>query len=88
MLKYERLFKSITSEKFEELINDYKCLSTRFESIKTGRRYFPNIRYVVFKLLELHDIKPNYPIPFARTSRKLKSLNELWGNLCDLNKNG
>jgi hypothetical protein len=88
MLKYERLFKPITSEKFEELINDYKCLSTRFESIKTGRRYFPNIRYVVFKLLELHDINPNYPIPFARTSRKLKSLNELWSNLCDLNKNG
>lgn len=88
LLKYERLFKPITSEKVEELINDYKCLSTRFESIKTGRRYFPNIRFVVFKLLELHGINPHYPIPYARTSRKLKSLNELWSNLCDINKNG
>jgi len=81
MLKYERLFKPITSEKFEELINDYRCLSTRFESIKTGRRYFPNIRFVVFKLLELHGINPNYPIPFARTNRKLKSLHQVWESL-------
>ena len=86
-LKYERLFKPITSEQVENLINDYKCLATHFESIKTGRRYFPNIRFVVFKLLELHNINPNYPIPFARTARKLKSLNELWSNLCDINKN-
>lgn len=81
MLKYDRLFNPITSEQFEALINDYRCLSTRFESIKTGRRYFPNIRFVVFKLLELHNINPNYPIPFARTSRKLKSLHQVWESL-------
>jgi len=81
LLKYDRLFNPITSEQFEELINDYRCLSTRFESIKTGRRYFPNIRFVVFKLLELHNINPNYPIPFARTSRKLKSLQQVWESL-------
>jgi hypothetical protein len=88
LLQYERLFNPIDSEKFEAIMNDYKCLASRFESTKEARKYFPNIRYIVFKLLELHGILPNYPIPFARTSRKLKSLNELWGNLCVLNKNG
>lgn len=82
-LNYQRLFPAITSEQLEELMNDFMFLSTKFEQTKTCRRYFPNIRFIVFKLLETHGIKPNYPIPFARTCRKLKSLSQLWANLCD-----
>lgn len=81
LLKHSRLFESITSQKFEELMNDYKCLSARFEETKTNRRYFPNMRYIVIKLLQHHKIKQNYEIPLARTSRKLKALNELWDSL-------
>lgn len=81
MLKYERLFNPITSEKIEELINDYKFLSTKFEETKSARRYFPNIRFIVLKLLHTHGIAQNYPIPLARTQRKLKTLNQLWNEL-------
>lgn len=80
LLKYERLFQPINSEKLQEIMNDYRFLSQRFETIKKTR-YFPNIRFMVFKLLEHHQIKPNYPIPFARTHRKLKSLNQIWNDL-------
>jgi hypothetical protein len=86
-LNYGRLFKAITPVQLEAVVNDFKFLSTKFESTKSTRRYFPNIRFIVLKLLEKHDIKQNYPIPLARTTRKLKSLNELWVNLYEVNKN-
>jgi len=82
-LNYGRLFKAITSETLEAIVNDFKALSTKFEETKTTRRYFPNIRFIVLKLLQLHGVTQNYPIPFARTCRKLKSLTTLWTNLCD-----
>jgi hypothetical protein len=73
----------ITSQKFEEILNDYRSLCTKFEQTKHlhKRRYFPNIRFIVLKLLEHHGCLHDYPIPFVRTDRKLLSLNLLWDNL-------
>lgn len=79
----KRLFEPITCEKLESIMNDYKALVVRYEQQKHlfKRKYFPNIRFIVLKLLELHSIKPLYPIPFVRTSRKDKILNSLWTSL-------
>jgi hypothetical protein len=79
-LKFGRSFQSLTGEQFENIITDFQCLSDRFDRLKDSysRRYFPNIRFIVLKLLELHGIKPNYPVPLLRTSRKMKSLQSLW----------
>jgi hypothetical protein len=85
LLNYGRCFPAINSEQLEGICNDFKCLSDRFETHKSKyeRKYFPNIRFVVLKLLELHDMKPNYPIPFLRTSRKRKLLDTLWEELAN-----
>jgi len=82
-LSYGRCFPSLTCLQFEALINDFMNLSEKFDRTKKKykRRYFPNIRFIVLKLLELHGITPIYPIPLVRTSRKLKSLQELWSLL-------
>lgn len=82
-LSYGRCFPSLTCLQFEALITDFMNLSEKFDRTKKKykRRYFPNIRFIVLKLLELHGITPIYPIPLVRTSRKLKSLQELWGLL-------
>jgi hypothetical protein len=82
-LSYGRCFPSLNSLQFEAIINDFMCLSDRFDRTKKDydRIYFPNIRFIVLKLLEMHGIKPNYPIPLVRTSRKMKSLQELWTSL-------
>ena len=87
-LGYGRLYPVVTSMQIENIINDFQALSTRFESTKSlyGRIYFPSIRFTVLKLLELHSILPNYPVPFVRTARKSKALNTLWQGLLD-NKN-
>lgn len=81
-LGYCKLIK-ISSAKFEEIINDYKSLCDKFEQNKHiyKRRYFPNIRFIVLKLLEHHGCLYDYPIPFVRTDRKLQALSLLWKQL-------
>ena len=65
------------------IINDFKALSVRFENRKIPhtRRYFPNIRFVALKLLQMHGFVPTYEVPFIRTTRKKKSLERLWNDL-------
>jgi hypothetical protein len=81
-LNYYPMFK-ISSQKFEEIINNYKTLCAKFDQTKHlfKRRYFPNIRFVVLKLLELHGCLHKYPIPFVRTERKMQALSLLWDKL-------
>ena len=73
----------INASKIEDIINDFKVLVEKFEKNKLlyKRKYFPNIRFIVLKLLELHGSLHNYPIPFVRTDRKLLSLSLLWEDL-------
>jgi len=87
-LKYKRLFPPLNSEQFMYIIKDFKALVNRYEQTKHlyKRVYFPNIRFIVFKLLELHSIFPAYKVPLLRTTRKNKMLSALWDDLLN-NKN-
>lgn len=78
-----RCFAPLNSEQIQSLYRDFQALSDRFERNKQKhqRKYFPNIRFIVLKLLELHGIDPILKIPKARTNRKLKSLDSLWNLL-------
>lgn len=82
-LGYGRSFNPLTSEQVISIINDFKALSDKFERTKQeyNRKYFPNIRFIVFKLLSLHGIHLNYPAPFIRTERKKKALESIWDGL-------
>lgn len=73
----------ITASQIETILNDFKCLVERFEKTKHlyKRRYFPNLRFIALKLLELHNCLHDFPIPFVRTERKLLSLSKLWEDL-------
>ena len=80
---FKRLFPQITASKINDLENDFKALVQRFNNIKKNHKriYFPNIRFIVLKLLELHSIFPQYEIPFIRTKRKKKVLLDLWNKM-------
>ena len=82
-LNYGRSFPQLNAQQIESIINDFKSLSDKFERTKQkySRRYFPNIRFIVLKLLSLHSITPNYPVPEIRTDRKMKTLTDLWTDL-------
>jgi hypothetical protein len=62
------------------LVNEFRKISCRFEELKPQlvRSYFPNLRYVAFKLLQEHGAVFQYKIPFLRTPRKEKMMDELW----------
>ena len=66
-----------------EIIDDFRIISGRFNERKEllGRVYFPSLRFVAFKLLEMHGIKFGYRVPFARTPRKLKAMEATWALL-------
>lgn len=74
---------STTGHQLTTIINDFMRISEKFERVKHkfNLRYFPNIRFIVLKLLQKHGIVTNYPVPFIRTERKRKSLEELWSHL-------
>lgn len=75
--------KMCTNELMRAIINDFKAISSRFDQAKKnfGRVYFPSLRFIAFKLLELHGVKFGYKIPFVRTPRKLKAMEQIWSLL-------
>ena len=78
-----RLFPSLTGDQLNAIYDDFKALVSRYDNQKHqfNRKYFPNIRFIVLKLLDFHSIHPTYPVPFIRTVRKDKLLNSLWDSL-------
>jgi hypothetical protein len=67
-----------------DVVADFKILNYRFEMRKddmVGRKYFPSLRYIAFKLLEKHGAQFQYRIPFVRTPRKMKMLEDLWNEI-------
>ena len=65
----------------EEVVLDFKKISARFEHVKTGRKYFPNLRYIALRLLERRGVKFELMIPFIRTARKFQVLDGMWDQL-------
>lgn len=65
------------------IVNEFRKISARFEELKPQleRTYFPNLRYVVFKLLQENGATFEYSIPFLRTPRKEKVMDEIWSLL-------
>lgn len=80
LIGYPRCFPQITANKLEDILNDFKIFVSKYDQLKQKfkRNYFPNLRYIALKLLELHSIKSIYNIPFIRTKRKNKVLNMIW----------
>jgi hypothetical protein len=68
------------------MIHHFKIIQNRFDKIKGPRKYFPSIRYIVFRMLQDRGAVFDESIPFVRTKRKEKSLNEIWdllNNVCE-----
>jgi hypothetical protein len=85
-LKLGKGFALLNFEELEHIIHRFQALVSVFESnrIKFDRKYFPNNRFVALKLLEESGHASEYTIPFIRTVRKDKQLNELWNKLIKL----
>lgn len=65
----------------EDVIQDFKKMSARFEYVKEPGKYFPNLRYIALRLLERKNVVFELMIPFIRTERKFKVLDRMWDKL-------
>jgi hypothetical protein len=60
---------------------DFVKMSSRFDAIKDGlteRKYFPSLRYVALRLLEIHGTTFEYEIPLVKTPCKVKVLDDIF----------
>jgi hypothetical protein len=80
---YARNLPRLSSKEIEGIMNDYMLVNDRFQKHKHNynRKYFPNMKFVVLKILAIRGYKPKYKIPLARTERKLMALEQLWNDL-------
>lgn len=70
----------------DKILLDFDLMHNQFDNIAeiTGRKYFPNIRFIALKLIRKYGIVYPYNVPLLRTSRKQMYLNSLFDKF-DLN---
>jgi hypothetical protein len=84
MLGYDRKIDfGQSNELLRTIVRDFQALSTRFEERKKtlGRVYFPSLRFVACKLLQVHGVQFGFSVPLVRTPRKLKAMEDIWDQL-------
>lgn len=72
-----------TYAKYLAILDDFEKMHYKFnrELRKETVVYFPNLRYICFRLMEKYGISYTFHVPMVRTKRKQKRLDELWFEL-------
>ncbi len=76
---------SFTYTQYINILDQFKIFSWKFDQQKEllNRKYFPNMRYVALKLIQLNNVQLNYQAPFTRTKRIGQELDIIWNILND-----
>lgn len=69
----------ITNDMFRMIVDDFLTIQFKIDTMNTGRKYFPSLRYIAIKLIESYGGECN--VEFIRTKRKFVSLNTLWAKI-------
>lgn len=65
-------------------MQDFMRMSVKFDRIKSDleeRKYFPSLRYVALRLLEIHGTTFEYEIPLVKTPCKVQVLDDIFNKL-------
>lgn len=75
-----KVLEGYTYEKYLWMLEDFKKMHERFNMMVKGDGvvYFPNLRYICFRLMEKYEVKYTFHVPMVRTMRKRGRLDELW----------
>lgn len=60
------------------IMNSFIQLHRIFSKVETGRKYFPNLRYVALKLIELNGLELQFEIPLLVTNSKCILLDNIF----------
>lgn len=73
--------------KIEAIKKRFRGMSCRFDLLpKEKRKYFPNLRYIALRMLAEEGIIFKYNIPWIRTKRKIKVMEDIYDILSCPNK--
>ena len=61
----------------DDILKAFKVMNLNFES-GDGRVYFPNIRFIVLRFLELNGVEFKYLVPMIRTRKKYELMDGLF----------
>ena len=63
----------------ESILREFGRISRKFDvMVWVGRKYFPNLRWVALKMLELVGAKHEYRVPMILTKRKERVMEDIW----------
>lgn len=69
-------------EALESIFREFSRISRNFDKmVWVGRKYFPNLRWVALKLLELVGAVWAYKVPMILTKRKVKVMEDIWNKI-------
>lgn len=71
----------LNDDAITNILSDFEKMHYQFDKdlkINWKRIYFPNLRFIAFKLMDKHGITYPYKVPLAHTLRKQKYLNNLF----------
>lgn len=71
----------IVFDNYEKILNDFKRMSSKFDSMAWDRNYFPNLRFVALRMLEMEGAIFSYDIIRMRTKRKIKVMEDIFNKL-------
>src|SRR6478735_2234845 len=82
-LEIKKIHRYDRYERFKNILDQIKIFSWKFDQQKESlnRKYFPNMRYVALKLIQLNNVQLNYQAPFTRTKRIGQELDIIWNIL-------
>lgn len=66
----------------QSILREFKRISGNFDGmVWEGRKYFPNLRWVALKMLDLVGVKHEYFVPMILTRRKILVMENIWNKI-------
>jgi len=79
-----KVLEGYSYEKYMWMMEDFKKMHERFDREVKGEEgvvYFPNLRYICFRLMEKYGVRYTFHVPMVRTMRKRPRLDKIWDRL-------
>lgn len=75
-----KVLEGYSVEKYWCMLEDFEKMHLKFDAMEKedGVVYFPNLRYICFRLMEKYGVRYTFKVPMVRTMRKKPRLDTLW----------
>lgn len=77
-----------TEKDYRNIMTMFQRFQHSFKTNKCGRKYFPNLRYIALRIMQIHKIPLQFPIPLLITKTKIKLLNTIFKSLVSGQQSG